>query len=133
MPVAETSAARRLIARPTAREPVKAISATSGCSTSAARRLRPCPADNCTTPGGNSTSRKISISLAATTLDCSDGFITTVLPVASAAVVMPVRIASGKFHGAMTAATPRGRYSKRFSSPGTSTSRLRSSAIAPRA
>ena len=66
---------------------------------------------------------KISISFAAITGDCSAGFITTVLPVASAAVVMPVRIASGKFHGAMTAATPRGRYSVRFSSPGTCTFR----------
>ena len=32
--------------------------------------------------------------------DCSEGFITTVLPVASAATLIPVRMASGKFQGA---------------------------------
>src|SRR5262249_12839585 len=41
--------------------------------------------------------------------DCSAGFITTVLPATRAAAVIPVRIASGKFQGAMTTATPRGR------------------------
>ena len=40
--------------------------------------------------------------------DCSAGFISAQLPVTSAAAVMPVRIASGKFHGAMIAAMPRG-------------------------
>ena len=39
---------------------------------------------------------------------CSAGFMSTQLPVTSAAAVMPVRIARGKFHGAMTAARPRG-------------------------
>ena len=38
---------------------------------------------------------------------CSAGFTTTVLPVTSAATVMPQQIASGKFHGAITTATPR--------------------------
>ena len=65
--------------------------------------------------------------------DCSAGFITTVLPVASAAVVMPVNIASGKFQGAITAVTPRGTYSKRFSSPGTSLPWTSSITIAPAA
>ncbi len=32
----------------------------------------------------------------------------TVLPVTSAAETMPHKIAIGKFHGAMTSATPRG-------------------------
>ncbi len=36
------------------------------------------------------------------------GLTITGLPATSAALVMPVRIASGKFHGAMTSATPRG-------------------------
>ena len=40
--------------------------------------------------------------------DCSAGFMMTVLPVTRAAVVMPQRMASGKFHGAMTTVTPRG-------------------------
>jgi len=39
--------------------------------------------------------------------DCSAGFMIAVLPVTRAAAVMPVKIASGKFHGAMTTATPR--------------------------
>ena len=45
---------------------------------------------------------------AAMTGDCSAGFISAQLPVTRAAAVMPVRIASGKFHGAMMAAMPRG-------------------------
>ena len=44
------------------------------------------------------------------TEDCSAGLMITVLPVTRAAAVMPVRMASGKFQGAITAATPRGRY-----------------------
>ena len=35
-----------------------------------------------------------------------DGFNTTVFPQTIDATVMPHRIASGKFHGAMTAPTP---------------------------
>ena len=48
------------------------------------------------------------MSLAPVTADCSAGFMTTVLPVTRAAAVMPHRMASGKFHGAITTATPRG-------------------------
>ena len=49
------------------------------------------------------------INSAPITDEVSAGFITTVLPVTSAATVMPVCIASGKFQGAITAVTPRGR------------------------
>ena len=56
---------------------------------------------------------------AAVTLDCSAGFMMTVLPVTSAATVIPARIASGKFHGAITRPTPRGMYSCVLFSPGT--------------
>ncbi len=49
------------------------------------------------------------MNLAATTDDCSAGFMITVLPVTMAAAVIPHRIARGKFHGAITTATPRGR------------------------
>ena len=38
---------------------------------------------------------------------CSAGLKHTVLPATSAAVTMPVGMASGKFHGAMTTPTPR--------------------------
>ena len=44
----------------------------------------------------------------AITGDCSAGLRTTVLPATSAATVMPVGIANGKFQGGMTTATPRG-------------------------
>ena len=42
----------------------------------------------------------------AITGDCSAGLSTTVLPVTSAATVMPQGMARGKFHGGMTTATP---------------------------
>ena len=45
---------------------------------------------------------------AAMTDDCSAGLRMTVFPLTSAAEAMPLRIAAGKFHGAITAATPRG-------------------------
>ena len=47
-----------------------------------------------------------------------DGLSTTVLPVTIAAVVMPTQIASGKFHGGMTAPTPSGTYTMVSRSPG---------------
>jgi hypothetical protein len=37
-----------------------------------------------------------------------DGLYTTVLPVTRAAEIIPTEIAKGKFHGAITAATPLG-------------------------
>ena len=37
-----------------------------------------------------------------------EGLRTTVFPETMAAVVMPTRMARGKFHGGMTAPTPRG-------------------------
>ena len=60
------------------------------------------------TPAGTPASWKISISIAPQMIDCSDGFIITVLPVTSAAETIPQRMAIGKFHGAITRATPRG-------------------------
>ena len=47
-----------------------------------------------------------------------EGFSTTVLPATRAAVVMPHRIASGKFHGGMTTHTPSGMCSSSLRSPG---------------
>ena len=43
---------------------------------------------------------------------------TTVFPVTTAAVVMPVNIASGKFHGAMTTPAPLGHQCCTLLSPG---------------
>ncbi len=48
---------------------------------------------------------------------CSAGLTITVLPMTSAATVMPQQMASGKFHGLMTTATPRGWYHCSSSSP----------------
>ncbi len=42
------------------------------------------------------------------------GFNTTVFPLTTAAVVIPARIARGKFQGVMTAATPSGMYLNSF-------------------
>jgi hypothetical protein len=98
----------RWISSPTARDPVKAMMWTSGWFTSAGPTSSPIPGRKLTTPGGKPASSNTSISLAAITGDCSAGFITTVLPATSAAVVMPQRMAIGKFHGAMVTVTPRG-------------------------
>ena len=59
-------------------------------------------------PLGTPASSSISISIAPMTGVKLAGFMTTVLPVTSAATVMPARIAIGKFHGATTSTTPRG-------------------------
>ena len=58
-------------------------------------------------------------SASAITGDCSAGFISAQLPVTSAAAVMPVRIASGKFHGAMTRRRRAARRNKRWFHPAT--------------
>ena len=50
--------------------------------------------------------------------ESDEGFNTTVLPVTTAAIVMPAMIASGKFQGGMIAPTPSGMYSNWFLSPG---------------
>ena len=59
---------------------------------SAARRLR----------GGKPASSSTSANFAAMVGVSLEGLMTTVLPVTSAATVMPARIASGKFHGGIT-------------------------------
>ena len=51
--------------------------------------------------------------------DCSAGFSTTVLPNASAGAAFQSGIASGKFHGVISATTPSGSRSVNCSAPGT--------------
>ena len=99
-----------MMSSPTAFEPVNVTNATSGCSTSAGPISSPTPGRNASAPGGRPASNRISTSRDAMPGVCSAGLNTTVLPVTSAAVTMPVGIASGKFHGAMTTPTPRGWY-----------------------
>ena len=52
--------------------------------------------------------RQASRNIVAMPAASDDGLRTTVLPATIAAVVMPARIASGKFHGGITTATPSG-------------------------
>ena len=100
------TAAEAVMARPTALDPVKAMSATSGCSTSQAPITSPRPGRNPSTPGGSPPAVSASTRRAATAGVCSAGLSRTGLPVTRAAQVMPAGIASGKFQGAMTAAIP---------------------------
>jgi len=93
---------------PTSAEPVKATQSTSSCRPSAWPAVSPKPGRTLRTPSGTPASAASSATRTAVSGDCSAGFMTTVLPVASAATVIPVMIARGKFHGAITAATPRG-------------------------
>ena len=97
----------RKISNPTSREPVKAISDSRDVD-ERRRRLLADARQIIGTPGGIRRPARFPSACAAMTDDCSAGFMIAVLPVTSAAAVMPVRIASGKFHGAMIAATPRG-------------------------
>src|SRR5688572_27110940 len=76
------------------------------------------PVTKFTTPFGRPTSSSISTNFAAIVGESDDGFSTTVLPVTTAAIVIPDMIASGKFHGGMIAPTPSGMYSRLLSSPG---------------
>src|SRR5215212_3016924 len=75
------------------------------------------PVTKLTTPAGKPTSSTISINFAAMVGESEDGFNTTVLPVTTAAIVIPAMIASGKFHGGITAPTPSGMYSSELCSP----------------
>ena len=52
--------------------------------------------------------------------DCSAGLRTTGLPATSAAAVIPIGMARGKFQGGMTTTTPRAMASMALVSPGTS-------------
>jgi len=71
------------------------------------RVLPPGPGTKLSTFGGNPASCRISTSSDAITGDALAGLRHTVFPVTSAAEVIPVQIANGKFHGEMQAKTPR--------------------------
>ena len=74
--------------------------------------------------GGTPASRSAATSSSAQAGDCSAGLSTTALPVARPAEIIPSGIASGKFHGEITATTPRGDERISLRSPG----RLRAAA-----
>ena len=86
-----TAAARCMMSRPTAFEPVNVTNATSGCSTSGGPISSPTPGRNASAPGGSPASSRISTRRDAMPGVCSAGLNTTVLPVTSAAVTMPGR------------------------------------------
>ena len=111
------SPAALMMSRPTALLPVNAISATRGSRTSAAPTVSPGPGRKCSTSRGTPAAHRMSQSTLAMAGVCSAGFTTAVLPVTSAATVMPQQMANGKFHGLITAATPRGWYHCSSSSP----------------
>ncbi len=97
---------------------MNATTATPGCSTSRAPTNSPGPGSSWITPGGAPAATSASTRQAAMVGVCSAGFKITVLPATRAATVIPVGMASGKFQGEMTAATPFPRYRNELASPG---------------
>ncbi len=102
-------AANSLMCRPTSRDPVKLMKRVSGCSTNPSPITAPLPVTNAKLLGGKPASSNTSTNFAAMVGVSLDGLITTVLPATSAAVVMPTRMANGKFHGGMITPTPSGK------------------------
>ena len=84
---------------------------TPGCSTIAAPASRPVPCTILSTPPGTPASAASAASIAAVVGVTSLGLPTTVFPVASAGAIFHVNRYSGRFHGEMHPATPRGRLS----------------------
>jgi hypothetical protein len=78
----------------------------------------PDPVRKLTTPAGKPMSSSIRINWKAIAGEVLAGLSTTVLPVTKEALVIPVMMAAGKFHGGMTAPTPSGMYTSSFSSFG---------------
>ncbi len=79
------------------------VDSTSACPTSGAE-----PVTRLTTPGGNPTSSQICANSWIASGSCGAGFITIVLPVASAGPTFPAMLTSGKLYGEMHATTPTG-------------------------
>ncbi len=96
------------------------MKSTPGWATRRAPTSSPIPGTKFTTPGGTPASIRMSISAAAITVVCSAGFMMTAFPATRGAAVMPQRIASGKFQGAIATPTPRGVQTWVSLSPGTS-------------
>ncbi len=106
--------AARTTARPTPVEPVKET--TSAVSTSAAPSSAP-PGSTVNTSSGSPAARASSASRSAHAVASGAGLRTAVLPTARAGAAFQLGIASGKFQGAISPATPYGRR-RVSSSPG---------------
>src|ERR1700759_4744174 len=102
------SAAPRAIPRPTSVEPVKAILATSGCSTRRLPQTLPGPTTTFSTPSGIPAKRAVPSSRTALSGVSSAGFKTIVLPAASAGATFQAAIVKGKFQGTINPTTPSG-------------------------
>jgi hypothetical protein len=102
------AAAPSAIPRPTSVDPVKAIFATSGCSTSRCPTTLPGPATTLSTPSGTPASSAMRSSSSAVSGVSAAGFSTTVLPAASAGATFQDAMTSGKFHGTIRPTTPSG-------------------------
>ncbi len=96
------------IERPTSVEPVNAIFATPGCSTSRCPQLRPGPTTTFRTPSGRPASAASSAKRRALSGVSSAGFRTIVLPAARAGPSFQAAIVNGKFHGVIRPTTPTG-------------------------
>ena len=96
------------IPRPTSVDPVKAILATSGCSTRRFPHTDPGPATTLSTPCGRPASSAMRSSSIAVKGVSSAGLRTTVLPAARAGATFHEAITSGKFQGVIRPTTPSG-------------------------
>ena len=102
------SASVRLMSCATSVDPVNSTPAIRGSATSAAPTVSPRPGSSCNAAGGIPARWKMRTASAAISGVCSAGLASTGLPAASAALICPVKIANGKFQGAMHAIGPRG-------------------------
>src|SRR4051812_26813416 len=93
---------------PVAVPPVNEMVGTRWCATNGAPTFGPNPWTMLNTPAGNPTSVAICPNRCAVDGVNSEGFATAVLPVASAGATFQVNKYSGKFHGDIKPATPRG-------------------------
>lgn len=93
------AAAASMILRPTSVEPVKATFSMCGCLEMATPAVDPSPLTMLTTPGGKpASSIRVHMRNAVKGVN-SDGFNTTVFPVANAGPSFQAIIANGKFQG----------------------------------
>ncbi len=103
----KNGAAFWLTSLPTAVDPVKETTATSGCVVSTSPTAGP-PVTRLTTPAGTPASSSTLTKLIEDSGVSSDGFNTTVLPHTSAGMIFHDGIAIGKFHGVIIEQTPIG-------------------------
>ena len=102
-------AARPMMWRPTAVEPVNATRRTLSWVTSASPTSEPRPVMTLTTPGGNSASSSRSAILSVVSGVVAAGLTTIVLPAISAGASFVPSSVSGKLLGTIAATTPIGR------------------------